>query len=292
MSKEIAPAFQFYAAEYLADEKVQLMSLEEEGCYIRLMAYCWREGSIPSDPEMMTRLCKGITPSSAVQVRFDYPCEDTTRLMHPRLEIERQKIAEYRKNSAKGGKRSAHKRKHKKDIVEQQCTTDSLPSERQVKGNTSSSTSSSIASVQASQAPPVSDEQNPANPITKKERKKDETYELFAAEYLKQRGIPYGSTTADFVQLSKLRKLIGVTDIPKWDKAVDSYFKTPQGKYTLADLCNRFDAFIHGPLDRYGKPVEEKPNGSNQFDFVKGESGSTSDKRNERGERLYIPKQV
>jgi uncharacterized protein YdaU (DUF1376 family) len=146
MSKEIAPAFQFYAAEYLADEHVALMSMEDEGCYIHLMAYCWREGSIPSDLELLSKLCKGKTPSSVVLDRFDYPCECATRLMHPRLEIERQKIAEYRKNSSKGGKRSAHKRKHKKDIVLEQCTTDSLPSEGQVKGNTSSSSSSSISS--------------------------------------------------------------------------------------------------------------------------------------------------
>ena len=43
------------------------MSLEEEGCYIRLLAYCWREGSIPSDLDKLSRLCKGAS-TTAVRV--------------------------------------------------------------------------------------------------------------------------------------------------------------------------------------------------------------------------------
>lgn len=35
-----SPAFQFYAAEFLADENVVLMTNQEVGCYIKLMAYC------------------------------------------------------------------------------------------------------------------------------------------------------------------------------------------------------------------------------------------------------------
>ena len=44
-----SPAFQFYAAEFLADENVVLMTNQELGCYMKLMCYCWREGSIPSE---------------------------------------------------------------------------------------------------------------------------------------------------------------------------------------------------------------------------------------------------
>jgi uncharacterized protein YdaU (DUF1376 family) len=143
MSKEIAPAFQFYAAEYLADEHVSIMSVEDEGCYIRLLAYCWREGSIPADPQFQARLCKGIIPSSVVTDRFDFPCEDETRLMHPRLESYREYLQKLRKHSSKGGRASAHKRKHKKDLTKQQSTCILLPSKTQVVGNTSASTSSS-----------------------------------------------------------------------------------------------------------------------------------------------------
>jgi uncharacterized protein YdaU (DUF1376 family) len=143
MSKEQAPAFQFYAAEYLADENVQLMSLEEEGCYIRLMAYCWREGSVPSDEELLTRLCKGVKPSRVVKGCFNYPSNDSARLLHPRLEVERQKHEEWRSKCARGGKASARKRKYKNNVVAQQGSCLLVPSKGQVKGNTSSSTSSS-----------------------------------------------------------------------------------------------------------------------------------------------------
>jgi hypothetical protein len=48
-----APAFQFYAADWLADEAASVMSLEEEGAYIRDLCYCWREGSIPAGSTRM-----------------------------------------------------------------------------------------------------------------------------------------------------------------------------------------------------------------------------------------------
>jgi uncharacterized protein YdaU (DUF1376 family) len=55
--QEKPPAFQFYAAEFLADENVVLMTNQELGCYIKLMAYCWREKSIPSDINKIAKLC-------------------------------------------------------------------------------------------------------------------------------------------------------------------------------------------------------------------------------------------
>lgn len=116
------PAFQFYAAEYLADEHVQLMTLEEEGAYIRLLAFCWREGSIPSDLDALSRLCKGASTTllSKVVPRFNRAVENGSRLVHTRLEAERKKQQEWREKSALGGKASAHKRKHPKQIKGEQ----------------------------------------------------------------------------------------------------------------------------------------------------------------------------
>lgn len=104
-----SPAFQFYAAEYLADENVQLMSLEEEGCYIRLMAFCWREGSIPSDLEKLSRLCKGASTTvlGVVAQCFEVSPSSSSRLVHKRLEAERKKQAEWREKSSMGGKKGA-----------------------------------------------------------------------------------------------------------------------------------------------------------------------------------------
>jgi uncharacterized protein YdaU (DUF1376 family) len=101
-----APAFQFYAGDYLADESVQLMTLEEEGIYIRLLAYCWREGSIPADVESLARLCKDA--DRALMTRpmacFLASKKETGRLIHPRLEEERKKQKFYRDSRASIGR--------------------------------------------------------------------------------------------------------------------------------------------------------------------------------------------
>jgi uncharacterized protein YdaU (DUF1376 family) len=141
-----APAFQFYAADYLADEKVQIMTLEDEGCYVRLMAYGWREGSIPEDPEMQARLCKGVKPSDLVIGCFKGGVQNGApegRLVHPRLEFERAKQAEWKAKSADGGRKSAHKRKHRKALGGEQGGSTTVPRVVQPKGNSSSSFSSS-----------------------------------------------------------------------------------------------------------------------------------------------------
>lgn len=107
-----SPAFQFYAADYLADEHVQLMSLEEEGIYIRLLAYCWREGSIPSEPKLLQRLCKGGSTEAITMVltRFIPHPDLPSRMVHPRLEEERKKQEHWREKSAEGGRKSAASR--------------------------------------------------------------------------------------------------------------------------------------------------------------------------------------
>lgn len=127
------PAFQFYAADYLADEHVQLMTLEEEGAYIRALAYCWREGSIPADPDALSRLLKGgsTTVVRVVQARFKQHPEFADRLVHPRLEAERQKQEKWRTKSAEGGRSSAEKREQKRKA-------------RVVEPNSNSSSSSSF----------------------------------------------------------------------------------------------------------------------------------------------------
>jgi uncharacterized protein YdaU (DUF1376 family) len=104
-----APAFQFYAADYLADEKVGIMTLEQEGAYIRLLCYCWREGSIPADPEVLSRLCKGASTTilGLVVSCFKQHPADPSRLIHWRLETERAKQEAWRQKSSEGGKKSS-----------------------------------------------------------------------------------------------------------------------------------------------------------------------------------------
>jgi uncharacterized protein YdaU (DUF1376 family) len=108
-----SPSFQFYAAEYLADENVALMTLEEEGAYIRAIAYCWREGSIPADYELLSRLLKGASTNilRVVTKCFNQHPTEAGRLVHGRLEKEREKQRLWREKSSKGGKISSDLKK-------------------------------------------------------------------------------------------------------------------------------------------------------------------------------------
>lgn len=110
MSK--APAFQFYAAEFLSDENVVLMTNQEVGCYIKLMAYCWREGSIPAEIPKIAKLC-GEDSSAMAQLWiaigscFTVASDNSERLVHPRLEKERMKQKEHAEERSASGKKGA-----------------------------------------------------------------------------------------------------------------------------------------------------------------------------------------
>lgn len=104
-----SPAFQFYPADFLADENVALMSLAGRGAYITLMCYCWREGSIPADTNRLGRLC-GIDSSAMAQLWEELsPCFELTnnRYQHPRLERERRKQLEHSQERRESGRRGA-----------------------------------------------------------------------------------------------------------------------------------------------------------------------------------------
>ena len=105
-----SPAFQFYPTDYLASQRVQMMTLEEEGAYVRLLCYCWSSGSIPADPERCARLAgKGCSVETAtvVQRSFNEHPTDGQRLVHDRLEIERENQRIRREQASSAGKKSA-----------------------------------------------------------------------------------------------------------------------------------------------------------------------------------------
>lgn len=134
-----SPAFQFYPADYLASQRVQMMTLEEEGAYIRLLCYCWLHGSIPDDDAQIARLIsKGASTTLATTVKAMFNQHTTDgKLIHDRLDHERSKQSEWSRKSSEGGKKSAELRKGGSRVVQPPY---------QPKGNiTSTSTSSNIS---------------------------------------------------------------------------------------------------------------------------------------------------
>jgi len=245
--------------------------------YRHLMDICWLEKSIPADELLLSRIVNLSGEEFKCAWRMIGVCfkngVENSRLIHPRLELERQKQAEWAEKSAIGGKHSAHKRRHKKDLALEQGGCDLVPTKRQPKVNSSSSSSFASSSssfpsataektTAASQAsPPGEHAPEPSeNASENKANKqpKDEAYETFAHEYAGRRGIPYRPQRGDFVQLAALRKALDCNckGIPhRWVDAIGNYLSSPLSKYTLADLCVRFDVFVQGEIDRYGKPA-------------------------------------
>jgi len=115
-----SPAFQFYPTDYLGSQRVQLLTLEEEGAYVRLLCSCWQHGSIPADPDQAARLIgKGASTTVArVVLAMFQPSGESGRLIHDRLEAEREKQAVWREKSSAGGRKSAEMRKGGSRVVE------------------------------------------------------------------------------------------------------------------------------------------------------------------------------
>ena len=108
------PYFPFYPADFMSDERVQVMSMEGKGVYIHLLSVEWREGSIPADRSAIVLLCKGQDGphiDEAILCFRKHP-RKPGRLYNHRLDIERRKLDEYKKSKQIAGLHGADKRWH------------------------------------------------------------------------------------------------------------------------------------------------------------------------------------
>src|SRR5436190_21583416 len=84
------PWFPFYAADWLADLDVAAMWLAEQGAYMRLLAFQWREGAIPSEPARICRLLGAPYPVTQPDLDLDLVLAKFPGGKNARLERERQ----------------------------------------------------------------------------------------------------------------------------------------------------------------------------------------------------------
>lgn len=154
-----SPAFQFYPKDFLNDRNVVLMSMQERGVYITLLCHAW-EKPLPTRIDLLAKLCA--VPLSAFRKLWPALNEcfqqRGTGLIHPRLEREREKQAEYRRKQADKGKRSGQARgkgtgdeprlNHGSSAVGTGREPDTQPD---TQPNTNSSSSSAFASSDFSQ---------------------------------------------------------------------------------------------------------------------------------------------
>lgn len=101
-----APCYLWWPKDALADPRVTILTLEEEGAYRRLLDWCWIEGSVPAAPDELGMLVKCDTSTSeglekatriANRLRpFFAESRGGDRWTHHRLEAERAEQAEKR----------------------------------------------------------------------------------------------------------------------------------------------------------------------------------------------------
>lgn len=125
------PAFQFYPDDFIGGTCD--MSTKEVGAFIRLLCFQWTKGKIPSCGKKLARIAgTNVTPD--VLAKFNDG-------MNQRLENERSKLEEYRKQKAQSGKNGAEKRwqNHSTPIISplaEGMANDSSPSPSSVSNST------------------------------------------------------------------------------------------------------------------------------------------------------------
>lgn len=139
------PSFQFYPADWLSSMTITMMDAAHEGAYIRLLCYDWMNDGIPDDDAKLasiSRLGEGWFKGGSTVLRVCFKHHPTKEgfLTNSRLQTEREKQDEWREKSKAGGLKSAESRRKK--AVKGGST--SVARVVQPKGNTSSSSSSSI----------------------------------------------------------------------------------------------------------------------------------------------------
>ena len=170
-----SPAFQFYPNDFLSDANVIGMSLQERGAYITLLCICWQQGTLPADVGRLARLCgsplvafRRLWP--ALEPCFRVDSEHTERLIHPRLERERDKQADFRRRQSDNGRHGGRPRKPTTNPNESQTKGLGFSGITQTEAKKSSSSSSSSSSSDFSQKKEPPPDARSKQPVHKGQR--------------------------------------------------------------------------------------------------------------------------
>jgi len=141
MSNDKSPAFQFYPQDWLSSPRIAMMSLEEQGAYIRLLCYDWTNDGIPKESLLGLSTLKVSSP--LVEGCFvGHPYKENF-LTNERLLTEREKQKAWKKKCSDAGKKSALKRSKEASKNTSKVSSILVATKQQLTGNSSSSSSSS-----------------------------------------------------------------------------------------------------------------------------------------------------
>jgi len=109
---EQSPSFQFYAGDWISDPNRMRLSLEEQGAYILLYSHCWRGHTIPTDMEVLARMCNcSLDKINKIFPKIKHLFEKQDGLLIcPQAEEERKKQALNRNKRSVAGRKGAKAR--------------------------------------------------------------------------------------------------------------------------------------------------------------------------------------
>lgn len=106
-----APAFQFYPKDFLSDDAVSMMTSEQIGAYVLLLCHAWlKPDGLPHAMSSLAKLARCTERRFTAQIWpaiGDCFVELDGRLINPRLETERLKQDDFRRERSESGKRGA-----------------------------------------------------------------------------------------------------------------------------------------------------------------------------------------
>jgi uncharacterized protein YdaU (DUF1376 family) len=110
-----APAFQFYASDFLGSTRVMLMTNEQVGAYMFLLCHSWNIGGLPDDDRVLAHLARiPLEEWNELGINKIMGCffrdEETGLLHNEKLEKVRADLGKYKKKLSDAGKRGAKKR--------------------------------------------------------------------------------------------------------------------------------------------------------------------------------------
>lgn len=110
------PSFQFYPKDYLADEAVSRMTLEQQGAYMRLLCYAWsmdKPGVLPNDDAVLAQLSTlgPRWPECRDAIARAFKISDTEWIQE-RMRRERRAQIKRKSHRSEAGKRGANARWH------------------------------------------------------------------------------------------------------------------------------------------------------------------------------------
>lgn len=158
MAKEVftAPWYPWYVKDAALSDRIDDMTLAEEGAYRRALDYQWMHGSVPSDPQILAkRIRKGCTVKIAqtVLTMFDKMRNHPDKKANQKLEKVRQEQLEKHLKNVKKGKQGALNRWKDKASGDSTAIAEPMPkqwhseSEEEQKKNKKRTTTTAAAKI-------------------------------------------------------------------------------------------------------------------------------------------------